>query len=306
MKRISLFAIAIFAVTSGAVQASDSYIATKYRARWSPYTHSLIFGDVEYSPYAFRYGVSGLTSRHLRYTMYGKKYGSSNLVNEHARYSPYAFGYNRSGLITDPYSVTFDLYYAQPYRASGYSVVVNEPTCYTIARSSNVCDNAKSNYQAKVAARRANVQKQENRRSQIRPAGEFTGEDIIAAYLTSKNIAFRTNRSLSIGNKLITVDFQLTDKNIIIKYWNPEEILALKKQQSHRIRYYENYLESYRDFCSEYLNSGGEVHQIITADNAEVLAKLMEYDRLKDEEKSDEKTSVAKAGEEPAAMTTVE
>lgn len=141
----------------------------------------------------------------------------------------------------------------------------------------------------------ARVKEQKNRRNQIHAAKEYTGKDVIAAYLSSKNIPFRTNRILSIDSKLISIDFILTDRNIIIKYWNPEEILALKKQQNHRIRYYERYLESYQVFCSDYLNSGGKIHQIITAENTEVLAKLLKYDGLKEELKSDEKTVVAKA-----------
>ena len=306
MKRISLFATAILFIASGIAQASDSYIATKYRARWSPYTHSLIFGDVKYSPYAFRYGGSGLISSRLRYSMYGKKYGRSNLVHENARYSPYAFGYNRSGLITDPYTVTFDLHYVQPYRRSGYGVVVNQPACYPVRKSSHVSNRAKNNYRTKTAARQARVEEQKQRRNQIQTAKEFNGKDVIAAYLSSKNIPFRTNRILSIDSKLISIDFQLTDRNLIIKYWNPEEILALKKQQNHRIRYYERYLESYQDFCGEYLNSGGEIHQIITAENIEVLTKLLEYDGLKEEIKSEEKTVIAKADEGSAALTTVD
>jgi hypothetical protein len=316
MKRTSLFAIAICAfawlVPQGqVVRASDAYIATVYRARWSPYTHSLIFGDVAYSPYAFRYSGSGLLNKQIKYTMYNEAYGSSNLVVEHAVYSPYAFGYDRSGLITDPYSVNFNLVYAQPYRIGGYGVIAIPQPCYPFAtsavpRSSVSREIAKSNYQAKVAARRRHVDAQRQRRDQAPPEREFNGQDVIAAYLTSKNIPYRTNRTLSIDNKLMTIDFQLTDKKLIIKYWNPEAILALKQQQDYKTRLYDNYMESYRDFCSKFLANGGELCQIVASDNVEVLAKLLECDEFKEDSKANEQTTVAKAGEETAASTTMD
>jgi hypothetical protein len=311
MKRISLFAIAIIAIASITPQgqvarASDAYIATVYQARWSPYTHNLIFGDVAYSPFAFRYGGSGLLNKQIKYTMYNERYGSSNLVVEHAVYSPYAFGYDRSGLITDPYSVTFNLQYAQPYNLSGYGVIAAQQPCFPVVRSSVSREMARNNYRAKVAARWEHVEAQRKRMAQIPAEKEINGQDVIAAYLTSKNIPYRTNRTLSIDNKLMTIDFQLTNKKLIIKYWHPEEILALKQQQNYKIRSYDNYMESYRDFCSQYLENGGELCQIVTADNVEVLAKLMECDGIKEDSKPDEQTAVAKAGEETMVQTAVE
>ena len=140
MKRTSLFTTTICAIAylvpQGQVaRASDAYIATAYRARWSPYTHSLIYGDVAYSPFVFRYGGSGLLNKQIKYTMYNGKYDSSNLVVKNTVYSPYAFGYDRSGLITDPYSVTFNLVYAQPYNISGYGVVAAQQPCFPVQRS---------------------------------------------------------------------------------------------------------------------------------------------------------------------------
>lgn len=316
MKRTSLFAIAICAISCFVPQgqiarASDAYIATKYRARWSPYTHSLIFGDVQYSPFAFRYGGSGLLNKQVKYTMYNKAYGSSNLAVKNAVYSPYAFGYDRSGLITDPYSVNFNLVYAQPYSITQYGVIATPQPYYpvassTVPRSSVSLAIAKNNYRAKVATRRRHVDAQRKRMAQTPPEREFNGQDVIAAYLTSKNIPYRTNRTLSINNKLMTIDFQLTDKKLIIKYWNPKNILALKQQHEYKTRLYDNYMESYHAFSSKFLANGGELCQIVASDNVEVLAKLLECDELKEDSKANEQTTVAKAGEETAASTTVD
>jgi hypothetical protein len=107
---------------------------------------------------------------------------------------------------------------------------------------------------------------------------------------------------LSIENNLISVDFILTDKNTIIKYWNPEKILALQKENDPRIRSYENYLKSYKNFAGEYLDSGGQIYQIISADETEILTKLLEFQKQCDEQQPDEITTVAKADENSPAL----
>jgi len=54
----------------------------RYRVRWSMHTHSLVPGNLYYSPYAPGHGGTGL-------------------IDGHVRYSPYAFGGGRSGLVSD-------------------------------------------------------------------------------------------------------------------------------------------------------------------------------------------------------------
>lgn len=306
MKRISMFAMVMLAVLPGITKAYDYHFATRFRVRWSPYVHGLVYGDVKYSPYAFKRGSSGLIYSRLRYTPFAKKYGKSNLVYDNVRYSPYAFGYNRSGLIAHPWGQSYNYHYVRPYQDAGPCVVVyhntSQSSCSAVNRNTNISNRAKNNYRAKLATRKAKIEQLKRHRSRVRTQKKYNGRDLISAYLRSKNIDFRTNRTLSIENKLISIDFQLKDRNIIIKYWNPEEILALKQQKNNKISSYERYLESYKDFCGSYLNSGGRIYQIITADNTEVLAKLIEYDELKNEQESIETTVVAKADTGPVNL----
>ena len=109
------------------------------------------------------------------------------------------------------------------------------------------------------------------------------GNQIVAAYLRSKNIDFRTNRLLQIDGKTISVDFQLTDRNVIVKYWDPVEILALDQQAQYRKLAYENYLKSWKDFCGQYQREGGKIYSIVSADSAEILAKLTDCSELNGE-----------------------
>ena len=306
MKRISLFAIAMLATVPGITKASGYYSASQYRVRWSPYTHGLVTGDIKYSPYAYQRGSSGLIYRRMKYSPYAKQYGNTGLVHDNVRYSPYAFGFNRSGLVADPWGGAYDYQYARPHKSPGPCVVVynSKSPSYrpSVNRSTRVYAGTNNNPRAKLAARKAKVEQLKRRRDQIQTAREYNGKDIISAYLRLKNIDFRTNRTLSIENKLISIDFILTDKNIIIKYWNPEAILALKQQQNKRIRSYERYLVSYKEYCNEYLNNGGRIYQIITADHKEVLVKLIDYKQLEEKPELEDRTIPAQADENLTVM----
>ncbi len=308
MKRISVFTIAIILTLPVVAKACYYPFASRHRVRWSPYTHGLVYGDVQYSPFAYKRGSSGLVYRRMRYSPYANKYGKSKLVYDNVRYSPYAFGYKRSGLISYPWGESYDYHYARPYKHGGPCVVVyhsqRKSSRPSVNRSAKVYHRTKNSNRVSPAVHKAKTEQLNRQSSHQVEQRESNGKDLIAAYLTLKNINYGTNRILSIEKKLISIDFVLTDLNIIIKYWNPEEILALKRRKNSRIFYYDSYLESYKEFCSEYLSNGGRIYQIITADNKEILKKLFEYDELKAGQKSSDTTVIAKANEESMALET--
>jgi hypothetical protein len=305
-KRILLFAITLLTILPGLTKGNVYYYNHQYRARWSPYTHGLVWGKVKYSPYAKKYGSSGLVYYRQKYSPYAKKYGNTGLVNDNVRYSPYAFGFKSSGLIDDPWGNTYNYHRSRSYLSTRPCIVVchstSRPPRPSAGRSTTRYSRAKNNSWAKSAAHQAKIERQKSRREQTQTAKEYSGKDIISGYLSLKNIDYRINRILSIENNLISVDFILTDKNTIIKYWNPEKILALQKEKNPRIRAYENYLESYKDFAGEHLDSGGRLFQIISADEKEILTKLLEFQKQFDEQQPAETTTVAKAGENSTAV----
>lgn len=98
------------------------------RTRWSVYEHKLISGDFYYSPYAFKYGHSGL-------------------VNKEFYYSPYAFKYGQNGLISQ--------YDARPYCPGPIVVVQPNPSFDQLFKQET---EQQKRYQENVEARRRRVE----------------------------------------------------------------------------------------------------------------------------------------------------
>jgi len=271
MKRISVLIIMLTVVPP----VTNAYYTLgnpiRYRVRWSPYAFGLVAGSIHYSPYAFSYKPSGLVPSYLRY-------------------SPYAFSYRHSGLIVDTY---YDDYYPAcilSHRTCRLPDVVRRTAncsahrhSYALSHnSSNPSDKMKQSYEKRLRARRTIIEKSKRDRKKINMTRQKGREEIICGYLRSKNIDFKTNRFLKIDNKTVSVDFLLKDKNIIIKYWNPEEIQSLAQQPEYKRNFYEKYKESSSSFCEEYKKAGGEVYQIESANEKEILARLMLCHKLND------------------------
>ncbi|MBN2182840.1 MAG: hypothetical protein JW715_13090 [Sedimentisphaerales bacterium] len=300
MKRTSLLAIALLAFVAGTAQAAREYrFTTRPGVRWSPYTHSLVYGDVKYSPYAKEYGNSGLVYRRTQYHPRAKQYGSSGLVYDNVRYSPYAFGYNRSGLVADPRYGT-----CKPYSVSYYDgepcIVVHtttdSPECPSVSKSSGTSSGVEKYSRAEaIRFEQSSYRKQAGTKHDC--------SDFIRAYLGYKNIDYKVSRRISSENRLISIDFIIDDGKTIIKYWNPQVILDLKKQDGRGFCFFENYLRNHANFYSQFLESGGEVHQIIASDENEVLKQLLAFEKLngkpEPDSESSEDVTLARADVEP-------
>ena len=266
MKRISILAITLLVVAAGVAHARPVHgygfgfgsNANRNRTRWSIYTHGLISGDVYYSPY-----VSG--------------HGGSRLVDSHVRYSPYAFGPGQSGLVADNGSS-----YGYSLAPAYYQVVHRTVPAQSRSQLSGISDShgrstrvrAQNNYRETVEdrkTRRAALAKAREERNAIRAND---GKEIIAGYLKSNNIDFKVTRILSIAGRTVSVDFLLNDGKTILKYWNPAEIPSTVQQQQRKREFFDKYLESWKVSAAEHLRAGGNVHQIISSDRGEILAKL--------------------------------
>ena len=266
MKRISLLTMIIVAVLP-TVSRAYNYCPVQYRTRWSPYAFGLVSGDVRYSPYAYKYGHSGL-------------------VPGNVRYSPYAFSYKHSGLVTDYWCGAG--WYSRPFyyeacrvpAAVSYNSYQSPGDCGH--RQTNLSDQKQRNFEEKLEARKQRIRSVRQSKKQINKKIQTNGMEIISKYLKNNNIDFRIDRILAISNMTISVDFLIKDKNIIIKYWNPEEILLLKQQPEYKRNCYEKYLTEWKGFCQEYMKTGGKIHQIVSAKEQEILAKLMLCDELND------------------------
>ena len=251
MKRISLLSIVVLIFMPLTVQAR-TYSSFRNRVRWSVYKQGLISGNVKYSPYAFQYGSTGL-------------------VHGNTRYIPYAFSYGNSGLVVDPGGTYYGYH---PIRSPQVSVVVKHTSSSSVNTSST---SVKTGYNTRLVASKARAEQQKAKRDDP--------SQIIRAYLKSKNIDFRTTRSFNVANKTLSIDFVLKNTNIIIKYWNAEEIVALVKQEDYRTKRFDRYLASWREHSENFINTGGNIVQIMSSDKNKILAQLELNDELNQPEK---------------------
>jgi len=275
MKRISLLTIVMLMVASGVAKANIyGYSSLRNRTRWSPY--------------AFSHKRSGLVSGYLRYSPYAFNHKNpSGLIHEYARYTPYAFSHKNSGLVYDSYSRSYPSCYAPYYRIQRAPVVVvhsvRQPPCapnYKYSQSSNEANNS---YQEKLIARRERIKKLRDSRKQINMAKAKDGKEIICRYLNSKNIDdFEMTGILRIDGKTVNINFLLREKNIIITYWDLNEVQSLVQQPGYKRNYLEKHEKEWKNLCTKYTQTGGKVYPITSADENEILVKLMLCPELND------------------------
>jgi len=231
-----------------------------------------------YSPYAFSYKYpSGLISGELRYSPYAFGYGRSGLIPYWVQYSPYAFSYNYpSGLVSD--------YWSGPYYfncALGYGQF-GAGDCDTCPSGRVTSDGSadllyyqmRQKYQENLKARDDRLRTLRSDRQEATALTEIDGGQIIRQYLTSKNIDFQMNGVLRIHNRMVGADFLLKDKNILIKYWNPQNV-ALASDAAGTMSIYEKYREAWIAAGEQFRQNGGKIYQIESADAQQILEKLI-------------------------------
>ncbi len=275
MKRILLLTIIMLMVASGVAKANIyGYGSLRNRVRWSPY--------------AFSHKQSGLVSGYLRYSPYAFNHKNpSGLIHGYARYTPYAFSHKNSGLVYDSYSRSYPSYYAPYYRTQLAPVVVvhsvRQPPCapnYKYSQSSNKANNS---YRDKLFARRQRIKQLRDSKKQINMAKKIDAKEIICRYLNSRNINdFEMTGILRIDGKTVNINFLLRDKNIMITYWDLDEVQFLVQQTGYKRNYLEKHEQEWKNLCKKYTQTGGNVYPITSADENEILVKLMLCPELND------------------------
>jgi hypothetical protein len=266
MKRISIFALVLLLATTGITSGWGYYNGSSYpRVRWSFYAHGLVPNYLRYSPYAHTYGHSGL-------------------VPYWVRYSPYAHTYNHpSGLVNDYAFCMDEIYYYPDYGICKGAPETRSDCSHAVKETARTMAEAKQSRENQIAtikAQREQIQQLAQRLKRERLANESIGEETIIAYLKDHNIDFRMNRSLSIENKVLSADFILGDGQKVISFWDPTRIKALGQQAEYKLLAYQNYVNSWKDFCVKYQQAGGKIYQIASDDRKEILAQLKECTEL--------------------------
>ncbi|MBN1805731.1 MAG: hypothetical protein JW837_10800 [Sedimentisphaerales bacterium] len=276
MKRISLSAIVIITITSLTQASVFHYPSIRYRTRWSPYafshkTSGLISGYYGYSPYAFSHKSNGIVHKDVRWSPYAFSHKSSGLIYDHIGYSPYAFDYKHSGLV--------DMnYYTGGHRICRSPVVIvhtTEESSSSRNYSNKPSEVSNSSYAKSPLSRIEKLKIQKDSRKQLNIVKENDGKDIICRYLKSRNIDdFKMTGMLKIEGKVINANFLLKDRNLMITYWDMDEVESLLQQPGYQRKYLEKHEKDWKDLCNQYTQAGGKIYPISSADKNEILAKL--------------------------------
>ena len=308
MKRISLLSVTVLLISCLSAKADDydCYVPLRYQVRWSPYSQSLISGPIHYNPYVLNYKSNGLVSDFLEYSPYALGYnknalicdtlhyspyafgyGRSGLVDRCVRYSPYAFGYGKSGLVSEAsYGYCCGTRYASPVSPLSIFIQVTPSTQYTQDYQAETFQEYANRVNAEAyEARSAILEKQRARMKAVEKQEVENPSQAISQFLNSKNIPFRTNWSLRMDGKTISVNFDIEDANMIIKFWDSKEIAQLAQEGGYREKHYENYFQSWKEHCLTKIGTTKKVYNIVADTKEEVLNQLGASDNLTSDEK---------------------
>lgn len=230
---------------------------------------------VQYNPYAFGYHSNGLVPGGIKYTPYAFKAGSSGLVFEGVRYTPYAFTYKSTGLVLDYY------WYPIPYAVYSPSCSPDQIHPVYGAQPCNRRDSrtvrSPSYYQSRdtTAAGEAD-----------RSVASAKREDTIAVirqYLRERGISdVGINRILRVDDKLVSADFTVGGRNLLIKYWDPTQTESKDaKADCERTstialgaKMIEKYKKDWEAFAGKYQQNGGEIYVVAASGRTDIVAAL--------------------------------
>lgn len=185
----------------------------------------------------------------VRYTPYAFTYRSSGLVSCGVDYTPYALTYRKSGLVPG-YEGT-----CGSCVSYGYPLGAARPAGRPAARGSRP---SRGHADAAPATERAP-----------------NGMDVIKQHLLARDIpSADINQILMIDNRLVSVDFLVADRNLLIKYWNPEAIETLNAQGGSKQKHYDNYRRNWAEVAAEHEKNGTQIYCVEASDAQAIVAAL--------------------------------
>jgi hypothetical protein len=185
------------------------------------------------------------------------------------RYSPYALSYHSSGLVPNGYEYTP---YALNYRSSG--LVYGYGVCDYGGGYGFVFPNAHHGGvthavgHAPPAGRRC---AQDTARPPRPPDPMATiRQHLHAKGVTSPDI----NRILRVDDQFLSVDFLVKERDLLIKYWNPQAIEQLSTKEDFKQKAYANYKETWQKFAQQFQQKGGEIYYVNASEPQTIVAAL--------------------------------
>ena len=268
MKRISLLSASLVLLISISTQARDYYYSPlKYRTHWSPYSHGLVSGLAEYNPNAFSYKSDGLVNHRLEYSPHAFSYNNNGLVDRDVEYNPYAFSYNNPGLVS---RTSGD--FCRPYRNDTAVSVIHRET--VIYQDTSCSDYTKKTKKQTDLERKAAVEEQKARIEKRQEQKANDPSEAIREFLDSKNIRYQADRSLRIEGETVSINFNLKDADIIIKFWNSKAITEFAENDKYKKDIFDKYMESWEEYCINHIGNTKKIYNIFSHSKEDVLKQL--------------------------------
>ncbi len=191
----------------------------------------------------------------VRYSPYAFSYHSSGLVPCGYEYTPYAFNYYNSGLV---YGYGICDYGGYTYAIPGAH---HRPVTHVVRSA--------------PSGARHHVQ------NTARPPRPPDGMATIRQHLHAKGLtSVDIDRILRVGDRLLSVDFFVKDRNLLIKYWNPEGIEQLSTKEPFKQKAYAQYKENWEKFAEQFQQRGGEIYYVNASEPQTIVAALESCPKL--------------------------
>ncbi len=204
----------------------------------------------------------------VRYSPYALSYHNSGLVPCGVEYTPYAFSYHNSGLVYGygicDYGGGYTYAFPQAHHGVTHTVHVAPPAgrrcAQNTARPPRPPDGTGS----------------QTRRSAFGDPMATIRQHLHAKGVTSVDI----NRILRVGDDLLSVDVLVKDRNLLIKYWNPQGIEQLSTKEPFRQKAYATYKENWEKLAAQFQQKGGEIYYVNASEPQTIVAALESCPKL--------------------------
>lgn len=260
MKRISILVAVVAlapAVGHGNIHRSERY-------------------QVRYSPYAFNYRNSGLIPGGVKYSPHVFNVRNTGLAYEGVRYTPHAFNYRSAGLVVD-----YHLWHA--------------PCCVPCPVVE--LHAAPQGTSSGRARRRPPVYRGPSASTQrLHEIRQTDGEQTVRRYLQAQGLDdVRIDRRLNVENRTAGAAFVLRDRNLVVRYTNPEIMESLAAEGTGWAKAIERYEDSWEAFAEDFEARGGTVYYVDASEPDQIVAALAACHELAPPPGSGQATMVARA-----------
>ena len=192
----------------------------------------------------------------VRYSPYALSYHSSGLVPCGVEYTPYAVSYHNSGLVYG---------YGICDYGGGYTYTFPKAHHGTVAHTVRLAPPAGRHHAQNT----------------VRPPRPPDPMATIRQHLHAKGVtSVDIDRILRIEDQLLSVDFLLKDRNLLIKYWNPQGIEQLSTKEAFKQKAYANYKENWEKLAEQFQQKGGEIYYVNASEPQTIVAALESCPRL--------------------------